>query len=101
MEKIPKSFKLFATTVDVVLDDKRMDDVGAYGVTEYSRSKITLASKDGLEDISNDRRMETFYHERVHMILLAMGKRELNKDEEFVDVFAKLLRQSDETAKYK
>ena len=44
--------------------------------------------------------MDTFYHEKVHIILDTMGERELSQNEKFVDTFAKLLRQSDETANY-
>jgi len=98
--KIPNSFKLFATTINVVVDEKRMEDIKAYGYCEYSYSRITLSKKDGLEDLSDGRMMDCFYHEKVHMILSSMKRDELNKDEEFVDIFAKLLRQSDETAKF-
>ena len=98
--KIPKSFKLFATTINVVIDNKRMDDMNNYGLAEYSQSRITLATTHGVEALSDDKKMDTFYHEKVHCLLDALNKRELSGDEEFVDVFAKLLRQSDETAKY-
>lgn len=100
MNKIPKSFKLFATTINVVVDDDRMNDIDAYGYAEYPDSKITLATKDGLKQLSDDRRMDCFYHEKVHMILMSMRRDELNRDEEFVDIFAKLLRQSDETQEF-
>jgi len=98
--KIPKSFKLFATTINVVIDDKRMDDTRAYGLCEYGESKITLATKDGINNLSEGRILDCFYHEKIHMILYSMKRDELSKDEEFVDVFAKLLRQSDETSQY-
>ena len=44
--------------------------------------------------------LNTFYHEKVHAILRAMNEEELNENEKFVDVFAKLLRQSDETSTF-
>lgn len=98
--KIPKSFKLFSTDVHVVFNNKRMDDLSAYGYYEHSCSTITLATKDGVTDLSEDRVIDSFYHEKVHAILEAMHEHELSKNEKFVDVFAKLLRQSDETAEY-
>ncbi len=98
--KIPKSFKLFATTVNIVHDEKRMDDMNSYGLADYGSSTITLSASEGITKLSEDRKADCFYHEKVHMILDAMHKRELSKDEDFVDVFAKLLRQSDETAEY-
>ena len=43
--------------------------------------------------------MNTFYHEKVHSILSLMGH-ELNNNEEFIDLFARLLRQTDITSEY-
>ena len=100
MSKIPKSFKLFATTIKVVEDDKRLDDLKAYGYYEHSRTRITLATKDGVNDLSDCRKLDAFFHERTHAILEAMGERDLSDNEKFVDTFSKLLRQSIETQKF-
>lgn len=99
--KIPKSFKLFGTTIRVSFDNDYCNSKSVYGEENYSQSKITLSTTHGVEKLSNDKIMDTFYHEKVHAILAAMHERELNDNEKFVDVFAKLLRQSDETAVYK
>jgi len=96
--KIPKEFKLFQTTIKVVWNNKRMNDVDAYGYFDYSKSEITLGTTDGVDKLSSDRISDCFYHEKVHSILESMRERDLSKNEQFVDVFAKLLRQSDETA---
>ena len=98
--KIPKSFKLFGTTINIEFDNKRMNDKGLYGESSYSESKITLADTDGTNDLSNGKIQDTFYHEKVHIILDTMHEYELSKNEKFVDIFGKLLRQSDETAEY-
>lgn len=98
--KIPKKFKLFGTTVNVVWDNKRLEDLKAYGVFEYGASKITLSTVDGLDKLAEDRIMDCYYHERTHAILEAMNERDLSSNENFVDVLSKLLRQADETAKY-
>lgn len=98
--KIPKSFKLFASTFNVVFDNQRMDDQNAYGITEHERFEITLSDCYNGKKLSKDTIVDTFYHEKVHAILVAMNEHKLNKNEPFIDVFAKLLRQSDETAKY-
>lgn len=97
---IPKSFKLFGTTIDVVFDEARMDDKKAFGTSEYGKSLISLSKRDGLDDLSEGKIMDTFYHERTHMILNSMNENELSRNEKFVDVFSKLLRQADETAEY-
>lgn len=98
--KIPKSFKLFGTTINVEFDNKRMNDKTRYGEADYSTSKITLSDTDGTDKLSQDRILDTFYHEKVHSILDMMHERDLSNNEKFVDIFGKLLRQSDETAEY-
>lgn len=97
-QKIPKSFKLFATDITIEWDNKRMNDKQRYGEVSYSQSKITLSTTDGVDPLSEGRIKDCFYHEKVHMILDAMHRYDLSKDEVFVDQLAKLLRQSDETA---
>lgn len=92
----PFSFKLFATTIDVVWNNQRMNDKGQYGEASYSESKITLSDTCGVDPLSEDRIKDCFYHEKVHIILDSMHEYELSKNEKFVDQFAKLLRQSDE-----
>ena len=96
--KIPKSYKLFGTTINVVWDNKRLNDKGMYGLSDYGRAEIVLSSVEGLEGLSEDRMLDTFYHERTHSILDAMNEPELGSNEKFVDVFSKLLRQADESA---
>jgi len=98
--KIPKKFKLFGTTINIVWNNKRLHDMEAYGLEDYSRCEITLSNKNQNGKVSKDRIVDTFYHERTHAILNAMNETDLSRDENFVDVFSKLLRQADETAKY-
>lgn len=96
--KIPISFNLFATEIQIFWDNKYCNDKKIYGEANYSQSKITLSNIDGLEPLSEGRMIDTFYHEKVHTILDAMSERELSSNEKFVDIFAKILRQSDETS---
>jgi hypothetical protein len=98
--KMPKSFKLFATKIKVKYNNEECNNKDVYGLTNYSTSTITLAKTDKNKKLPKDKRLDSFYHEKVHMILLAMNKDDLSNNESFVDVFSKLLRQSDETAKY-
>jgi len=98
--KIPIKFKLFGATINVVWDNKRMNDKNCYGFFEYSKGEITLSTTDGTEDLSQDRIMDVFYHERTHAILDAMHERELSNNEKFVDVFSKLLRQADKSSEF-
>lgn len=96
--KIPKSFKLFATTYNVIWDNERMNDKSLYGLCDYSTCTISLAKTYNMDELSQDRILDTYYHEKVHAILNAMDESDLCSNEKFVDVFAKLLRQSDETS---
>lgn len=98
--KIPKSFKLFATTVNVVWDNRKLNSIGAYGAHDYGKSEIILSTEEGVDELSEDLIKDTFYHERTHAILDAMNESELSNNEKFVDVFSKLLRQSIETAEF-
>lgn len=98
--KIPKRFKLFSTSYNVIFDNKRMNDLDAYGHSDYSTAEIILSTVDGVHELSEDRIIDTFYHERTHAILDAMHEDELSKNEKFVDVFSKLLRQADESSEF-
>lgn len=100
INSIPKYFMLFATKINIVWDNKYCNDHSQYGESDYSQSRITLSTTDKLNELSEGKILDTFYHEKVHMILDTMMERELSKNEKFVDQFAKLLRQSDETSIY-
>ena len=97
---IPKSFKLFGSTIKVVFDNDRLNELKLYGQCDYGLSKIFLAETQERKELSPDKIKDTFYHEKVHMILDTMGEDKLSSDEKFVDIFSKLLRQSYETAEY-
>jgi len=98
--KIPRKYKLFSTTVNVVWDNKRLNDKDMYGLSDYSKNEIILSTTDGLNKLSDDRIIDTFYHERTHSILDAMNETELSNNEKFVNVFSNLLRQADESAEF-
>lgn len=96
--KIPKSFKVFATTIKVKDDSVRLSNNGALGDCSFTDNQISICSSWRGEEVFESAQIDTFYHEKIHIILDAMGKHELSKDEEFVEVFSRLLRQSDQTA---
>jgi len=98
--RIPKKFKLFSTTINVVFDNRRMEDKKLFGEFDSAMNKITLCDMYAGEEVVAERVSDTFYHEKVHAILDAMNEKDLNNNEKFVDLFAKLLRQSDETAEF-
>lgn len=99
-QNIPVEFKLFGTTVKVRWDNTRMNHKNSYGEFSYCRAQITLSHTAGIVLLGNDRMKDCFYHEKVHAILEMMKRDDLSEDEKFVDTFAKLLRQSDDTTVY-
>lgn len=98
--RIPKKFKVFASTINVGYDNTRLSNEGVLGDCSFTDSQITICSKYKGEDINKCVIADTFYHEKTHIILDAMGEHELSKNEKFVEVFARLLRQSDESAEF-
>ena len=98
--KTPKNFKLFATTINVKFDSVRLSNESVLGDCSFIDNLISLCNNYKGEPISESSVIDTFYHEKVHVILDAMGEHELSKNEKFVEVFSRLLRQSEETAKF-
>ena len=98
--KIPKKFKLFGTTVNVVFDVKKMDQDSLLGMSEHAKSLITLSDTYKGNKLSEDVILDTYYHEKIHIILDSMHEHKLSRNEKFVKVFSRLLRQSDETSEY-
>lgn len=98
--KIPKSFKLFATTINVKFDSLRLSNESALGDCSFTDNLITLSNNYKGEEISKSSIIDTFYHEKTHVILDAMGEHELSKNEKFVEVFSRLLRQADDSAQF-
>ena len=98
--KIPKKFKVFASTINVTYDNARLSNEGILGDCSYTDSQITICKYYKGDEINECAITDTFYHEKIHIILDAMGEHKLSKNEKFVEVFARLLRQSDESAEF-
>ena len=98
--KIPKKFKVFASTINVGFDNVRLSNEGVLGDCSFMDGKINICSEYKGEKVSECNTVDTFYHEKIHIILDAMCEHELSKQEKFVEVFARLLRQSDESSEF-
>ena len=96
---IPSKFTLFATEYEVYYDSF-LDGEGLYGQFVPSRNVIRLALTHETSPLNPSIQEATFYHEKVHAILHEMNETELYENEKFVDLFSKLLMQSDKTAIY-
>lgn len=98
--KIPKKFKLFASTITIKYENTRLSNESIHGDVDFSDNKISLCSEYKGKPLSPSIIKDTFYHEKVHIILDSMGEHELSNNEKFVEVLSRLLRQSDETSEY-
>jgi hypothetical protein len=88
---IPSEFSLGGLTWTV----KRMKRLkGRYGDCNLAKTTIQI-----LDTIPEELKEQTFCHELVHAILVAMGKPTDEHNEEFTDAFAMFLHQYLKTAK--
>lgn len=100
LHNIPSSFTLYSSEINVVFDNERMKQMKCLGLCESDHNKITLCDESDGEKLPLDAILDTYYHEKVHMILFYMNEEKLGYNEKFVDTFAKLLRQSEETTEF-
>jgi len=98
--KIPKKFNVFASTINVRFDNVRLSNEGMLGDCSFTDNQINICSEYKGKKVTECITVDTFYHEKVHIILDAMGEHKLSKKEKFVEVFARLLKQSDESAEF-
>lgn len=98
--RIPKKFKVFNTTINVAFNNKQLQKQDTFGEADYKQNSITLCDEYRGEILPNDFIIDTFYHEKVHIILDAMREYELSQNEQFVEIFSRLLKQSDETSEF-
>ena len=94
---IPTSFELFGYTYKVELDQEIWDVDENFGEMMWLQKLIKLVPWS--KTIKREQVEQTFYHELVHAILSDMGKVELSRDDEFVDLFAQLLYQYEKSRK--
>lgn len=97
---VPRELMLGGKTFRIVTDSELTHREGANGDIHWERGIIRL--QPALEGVQNagDDIERVFFHELVHGILLAMGKRTQAGDEEFVEGFANCLHQALKTARY-
>ena len=98
--KIPKSFKLFGSTITVEFDNDKCDQDESYGLVKFKSNKMFLSDfaqgfKIDLNEIES-----SYYHEMLHFILNRLGYDDLNDDEKFVKQVSKALQQCLTTQEY-
>lgn len=65
-----------------------------YGHWNGSKCSILLAKTAGGDELSEERKAQTFFHELTHAVLDAMGEDKLNENEQFIDAFSNLFYQA-------
>ena len=98
--KIPSSFEIAGRKVKVVENSRLGHENEWLGAAVYREDKIELQPSTKDRPRTKDCLNQTFCHELVHWVLYSMGKHELNRDEEFVDLFGTFLHQALKTMKY-
>jgi len=93
--QIPKSIKLIGETITVVYDENLHTRDSLLGSTDYQGLKINLMPSCKGYNVPSEKIQQVYFHELVHWILLKMHKEELRKDEDFVDMFADLMLQAE------
>ena len=97
---VPRELMLGGKVFRIVTDSELTHREGANGDIHWERGIIRL--QPALEGVQNagDDIERVFFHELTHGVLLAMGRRTLAGDEEFVEGFANCLHQALKTARY-
>ena len=95
--KIPKRFKLFGETINLMFDEKLEEKTDAVGQAHYRYNEIKLNY--------NDKRPReyievTLWHEIILFILDRINEKELRENEQFVNMISQLIHQAITTMEY-
>lgn len=96
--KIPKTFELMGTKIEVVEDVDIMQNDDANGMAVYRLDKIKIAPSTPVYCMTQDKKEHVFLHELMHWIFYKLNKEDLRKDENLVDMIADLLHQAIKSA---
>jgi len=91
--KIPKSFELLGETIHIIKSQDLLDKTDNVGEADYRHNTITIQVPIGGINRPISYIEATYLHEVIHFILHRMGRDELNEDNSFVELFARLLHQ--------
>jgi len=102
--KIPKRFKLFGATVNVVFDANIHNEHDSVGRVSFRRNLIRLLPDSPTIPRPQELIEQTFCHELVHLIFFSasfkIGDKYAHDNEDVVELVANLLHQALVTAEY-
>ena len=96
LPKVPRKFKLFGETINVIFKDNLLMRKDRFGESDYRHNEIIIESKLA----NNEIKEAVFYHEIVHMILSKMEEHDLCENEKFVNTLGQLINQALKTMEY-
>jgi len=95
--KIPKRFKLFGETINIIISNELESRRDRLGEAHFKYNEIIISDNKKMPKAIMD---ITFWHEFVHIALNRMKRDELEDDEAFVNILAQLIHQAVETMEY-
>ena len=96
--KIPKSFEMIGSTVNVEFEGKRTEENEASGLAIYTENKILLNSQ--LLDQPIENAQVVFWHEFFHFVFNAIGHKKNNFNEDLLDQLGGIMTQFFRTVKW-
>lgn len=94
--KTPKTFEAAGQVFTVRMDEAVKDYADCCGQTHIDKALVIIDPNLATNDIQ----AITYYHELMHVILVTIGRMDLNQDEAFIDNVASLLWQAQKTSTY-
>ena len=98
LEDIPSSFMIGGEKITVEWSDTLHTAEDCWGIVEFRTNTITMQSQVG-NDRKIDAIIQTFLHEVFHVILNKIGHKDLESNEQFVDLLATFMHQYIDTKK--
>ncbi len=89
--KIPKKFQLGGVDIEVVNVPHIGNTFTSMGQCDIIAGKVEIADNARGIQQSESAKLNTFFHELVHLILDSMGEYKLSENEKFVCTFSSLL----------
>ena len=94
--KTPKTFEAAGQVFTVRMDADIKEYADCCGQTHIDKALVIIDPNLATPDIQ----AITYYHELLHVILITIGRMDLNSDEAFIDNTASLLWQAQKTSTY-
>lgn len=93
---IPNTFSVGGLNYNVIFEEfLRYGE--EYGHWDGTKCTIHIAKTAGSEEMTEERKQQTFFHELIHAALDAIGEDELNDNEQFIDALSNVLYQAIKT----